>query len=124
MERQRGLEQQMLNHSMPHGLGTGMVVPATQNVLNGANGFTLPAALLAQYPALQGLQWDQLGQAGQGDDGEVSGRSSFDASSQGDGLDDDDGEYLSGAGGGGGGFGGGGAWPLEAGEWHSDFEGR
>ena len=122
MERQRGLEQQVLNQSMSQGSGNGMVPSAPQSVLNGANGFTLPAALLAQYPALQGLQWDQLGQPGQGEDGEVSGRSSFDASSQGEGYDDDDGDYASGTGGGG--FGGGGWSPLEAGEWHSDFEGR
>lgn len=135
MERQRGFEQQqMLDHSMPQAHGTGMGAPAAPNMLDGANGFTLPAALLLQYPALQTIQWDQLGQAGQGDDGEVSGRSSFDAGSAGDGYDDDDGEYMSGAGGGGngvgngggggGGFGGGVGWPLEAGEWHSDFEGR
>lgn len=132
MERQRGLEQQqMLDHSMPHGPGTGMVAPATPNMLDGANGFTLPAALLLQYPALQTIQWDQLGQAGPGEDGEASGRSSFDANSTGDAFDDDDGEYMGGAGGGGnsgrgggGGFGGAGGWPLEAGEWHSDYEGR
>lgn len=122
MERQRGLEQQVLNQSMPQGSVNGMVPSAPQSVLNGANGFTLPAALLAQYPALQGLQWDQLGQLGQGEDGEVSGRSSFDAGSQGEGYDDDDADYASGTGGGG--FGGGGWSPLEAGEWHSDFEGR
>ena len=135
MERQRGVEQQqMLDHGMPHGAGTGMVAPgATPNMLDGANGFTLPAALLLQYPALQTIQWDQLGQAGQGEDGEVSGRSSFDAGSQGDGFDDDDGEYVGGGGsgatagnggGGGVGFGGGAGWPLEAGEWPSDYEGR
>lgn len=120
----------MLNHGMPHGPGTGVGAPATANMLDGANGFTLPAALLLQYPALQGIQWDQLGQTGQGEDGEVSGRSSFDAGSQGDGFDDDDGEYMSGGAGGGGGggggagFGGAGGWPPEAGEWHSDYEGR
>lgn len=133
MERQRGLEQQqMLNHSMPQGPANGMVGSGAPNMLDGATGFTLPAALLLQYPALQGIQWDQLGQAGQGDDGEVSGRSSFDAGSQGDGFDDDESEYLSGAGGGGGGggtgggsgFGGGGAWSVEAGGWHSDYEAR
>lgn len=123
MERQRGLDQQMLNQSLSHG---GMAPPPPQSLLNGANGFTLPAALLAQYPALQGLQWDQLGQPGPGDDGEVSGRSSFDAGNPGDYFDDDDGEYVNGNGGNGGGngFGAGGGWPQEVGEWHSDYEGR
>lgn len=134
MERQRELEQQMMNHSMSQGPrpgpgpGTGMG-PASANVLNGANGFAFPAALLAQYPDLQGLQWDQLGQTDRGDEGELSGRSSYDATSQpGDGYDDEDGEYSGGTGVGGvgrGGFGAGGGWSsLEPGEWHSDIEGR
>ncbi len=99
--------------------------PPSQN-MNG--GFTLPAALLVQYPALQGLQWDQLGQAGP-DEGDVSGRSSFDASSGGEWLEDEGEEmgYGSGNGGGngngngngGGGFTGGGGY-----EWASDYEGR
>jgi hypothetical protein len=55
--------------------------------------YGLPAALLAQYPALAGIQWDQL-PAGPPDDveGDISGRSSFDASSGGElfeGEDDD-----------------------------------
>lgn len=64
---------------------------------NGA--FTLPAALLAQYPALQGLQWDQLGAPGPGDEAELSGRGSFDGSG-GDYFDEDDGGggYVSGPG--------------------------
>ena len=45
--------------------------------------FVLPAALLAQYPALQTLQWDQI--PGTADDmSHVGGRSSFDASSGGE----------------------------------------
>ncbi|KAJ5774549.1 Zinc finger C2H2 [Penicillium paradoxum] len=52
--------------------------------------FILPAALLAQYPALQTLQWDQIPAAGD-DAGEIGGRSSFDASSGGEfGFDEDD----------------------------------
>jgi hypothetical protein len=45
----------------------------------------LPAALLAQYPALAGIQWDQL-PPGPPDEleGDISGRSSFDASSGGE----------------------------------------
>ncbi|OQE45876.1 hypothetical protein PENCOP_c001G03543 [Penicillium coprophilum] len=52
--------------------------------------FVLPAALLAQYPALQNLQWDQISAVGD-DPGEIGGRSSFDASSGGEfGFDEDD----------------------------------
>lgn len=94
--------------------------------LNGANnGFEFPAAILAQYPALQAFQWDQLGQAGpSGDDGgELSGRSSFDASSQGEYFDDDEGGYVSGNGGGVG-FTGAGGWGPEQADWPSDYEGR
>lgn len=55
--------------------------------------YGLPAALLAQYPALAGIQWDQL-PAGQPEEveGDISGRSSFDASSGGE-LFDDEGDY-------------------------------
>lgn len=54
------------------------------------SGFTLPAALLAQYPALQTIQWDQMPTTGE-DPNDISGRSSFEASSGGEfGYDDDD----------------------------------
>lgn len=43
-------------------------------------GFTLPAALLAQYPALAGLSWNDLPQEDVGMEEDLSGRSSFDAS--------------------------------------------
>ena len=68
----------------------------------GMGGFTLPAALLAQYPALNHIDWSAVSQ---GDDpGEMSdvgvGRSSFDASSGGEyyGEDDIDNGYVSGSG--------------------------
>ncbi len=52
--------------------------------------FILPAALLAQYPALQTLQWDQI-PAGNDDASDFGGRTSFDASSGGEfGYDDDE----------------------------------
>jgi transcription factor CRZ1 len=54
--------------------------------------YRLPQALLQQYPTLGGI-WDQLPATGQ-DDGDISGRSSFDASSAGE--FDDDGEYHQG----------------------------
>jgi len=49
------------------------------------NNFLLPAAILQQYPALAGLDWNSLHQQGPPPDEEVySGRSSFDASSGGE----------------------------------------
>lgn len=52
--------------------------------------FILPAALLAQYPALQTLQWDQIPPATD-DPSDIGGRSSFEASSGGEfGFDDDE----------------------------------
>ncbi|KAL1968887.1 hypothetical protein VTN77DRAFT_1248 [Rasamsonia byssochlamydoides] len=76
---------------------TGHLQPVTQPMMisgmdgqQPGGGFTLPAALLAQYPALQTLQWDQLAPTGE-DPNDISGRSSFDASSGGEfGYDDDD----------------------------------
>lgn len=123
MERQRNLDEQMMNQQMhaPGGIAP-PPPPASVNV-NGMtqNGFALPAALLLQYPALQGIQWDQMPQGGPGDDDELSGRSSFDASSGGDYYDDDGGSgYVSdnpmhpG-------FEGGGAWAGGQG-WKSDVE--
>ncbi len=123
LERQRVYNEQMLgaHHHQQHGL-SGMPGPMDMSgsgVNNGA--FTLPAALLAQYPALQGLQWDQLGAPGPGDEAELSGRGSFDAGSGGDYFDDEEGSgYVSGPGTGYGaqqvGWGG----P----DWASDYEGR
>ena len=83
MERQRTMDEHMMNQNMMGGL-------APQAAMNGVNQgvFTLPAALLQQYPALQGLQWDQLSTGP--DEGDISGRSSFDASSGGDYYDEDD----------------------------------
>ena len=101
-----------------------MQVQPPQALDVGGGGFALPAALLAQYPALQGLQWDQLSTAGPGgaDDGELSGRSSFDASSAGE-FYDDEGEgsgYVSGPGTAYGSAWAGGGAP----DWASDYEGR
>jgi len=56
----------------------------------------LPAALLAQYPALAGIQWDQLPAGPPDDDGDISGRSSFDASSGGEYYEEDGSEYQQG----------------------------
>lgn len=100
-----------------HGMHPGMAPPQAMEAANG--GFTLPAALLAQYPALQGLQWDQLGAAGPGE--EPEGRGSFDASSGGEYYEDEDTGYVSGPG-----TSYGNAWAGSngGGEWASDYEGR
>ena len=54
----------------------------------------LPAALLAQFPALAGIQWDALPpddfDGGVGGGGDISGRSSFDASSGGEWIEEDE----------------------------------
>ena len=67
----------------------------------GTGGFALPAALLAQYPALQHIDWSQVPSTQ--DDGDLSdvgiGRANFDASSGGEYYDDDVSEgYVSGSG--------------------------
>lgn len=59
--------------------------------------FTLPAALLAQYPSLATLSWSELPQGDAGMDDELSGRSSFDASGS-EYYDDGDDGYISGPG--------------------------
>ncbi|KAJ5477169.1 C2H2 finger domain transcription factor crzA [Penicillium diatomitis] len=68
-----------------------LVMPGIPGMDGQASGtFVLPAALLAQYPALQNLQWDQLA-AGSDDPSDIGGRSSFDASSGGEyGFDEDE----------------------------------
>ena len=125
MERQRQFDEQMMGNSMHMSMGGGAPEAQMQPPSNGA--FALPAALLAQYPALQGIQWDQL--AGGGPDdmdaGEVvsvSGRSSFDASSGAESyFEDEDGGYVSGPGTG---FGPGQGYAATGHDWASDYEGR
>jgi hypothetical protein len=88
MEQQQQ-PQQAAGHLQP--VPQPMVMPGVPG-MDGQSGsnFVLPAALLAQYPALQTLQWDQIPAAGE-DPGEIAGRSSFDASSGGEfGYDDED----------------------------------
>ncbi|KAI9829100.1 MAG: DNA-binding transcription factor [Thelocarpon impressellum] len=59
-----------------------------QQPMDFGGGYGLPAALLAQYPALATLPWDALGPAGP-DEEDVSGRSNYDASSGGEYYDDE-----------------------------------
>ena len=86
IERQRVNEQFMAQR-------TGGLQPA-MNGMPIQQQFAFPAALLQQFPQLQGLSWDTLGNGPDEDD--LSGRSSFDASSGGDfDYDDDAGGYMS-----------------------------
>lgn len=95
MERERVLlshqqqPQQASGHLQP--VPQPLVMPGVPGMDGQPSGnFVLPAALLAQYPALQTLQWDQIPPAAD-DPGEIGGRSSFDASSGGEyGFDEDD----------------------------------
>ena len=87
MDRHRLDEQMMSQHMAQGGI-------APQGSMNGLamqhqqQHFAFPAALLQQFPALQGLQWDQM--QGGPDDEEISGRSSFDASSGAEFFDDEE----------------------------------
>lgn len=88
MEQQQQPHQQS-GHLQP--VPQPMVMPGVPG-MDGQSGsnFVLPAALLAQYPALQTLQWDQIPAAGE-DPSDIGGRSSFDASSGGEfGYDEED----------------------------------
>jgi transcription factor CRZ1 len=87
----------MLEQQQAH-FAAGSLQPVQQPMMmsmdaSGGGGFALPAALLAQYPALSNIDWAAMPQ---GDDtGDLSdvgmGRSSFDASSGGDyGYDESD----------------------------------
>ena len=113
MERQRVFDEQMMNQNMQNG------AMAPQPPLNGNMQNYFPAALLAQYPALQQLQFDQLAQGP--DEGEISGRSSFDASSGGDYFDEAEEGYMSGPGTA---YSAGNGWEgdMNSREWQSDYE--
>ena len=117
MERQR-LDEQMMGQR----LAQGGIAP--QASINGMavqqQHFSFPAALLQQFPALQGLQWEQM--QGPPDEEELSGRSSFDASSGAEFYDEEDGgsgyvsdNPMSG------GYGNAGGWQNDHG-WKSDVK--
>ncbi|CAL3964282.1 hypothetical protein PZA11_001677 [Diplocarpon coronariae] len=95
IERQRVWNEQrmqdMHNMQQPQPLAidpNGFPIDASGN-------YTLPAALLAQYPALAGLSWSDVGQGDAGLDDDPSGRSSFDASGSEFYDDDNEGGYVS-----------------------------
>ncbi|KAL9099138.1 MAG: hypothetical protein Q9163_005321 [Psora crenata] len=117
MERQR-LDEQMMSQHMTQG---DIAPPASMNAMPMQQQFAFPAALLQQFPALQGLQWDQM--RGSPDEEELSGRSSFDASSGAEYYEEDEGGsgYVSdnpmGPG-----YGNSGGWQDDQ-SWKSDIEG-
>jgi hypothetical protein len=87
-ERERTLVDQQQQHLHP--VPQPLMVPGQGIEGQHGGNFILPAALLAQYPALQTLQWDQIS-AGADDPSDIGGRNSFDASSGGEyGFDDDE----------------------------------
>lgn len=99
---QSGQQQQQSGHLQP--IPPPLMVPNMDGPHTGS--FVLPAALIAQYPALQTLQWDQI-PATTDDLSDVGGRSSFDASSGGEFGFEDDESGMSSVSGMSGGYGGG-----------------
>jgi hypothetical protein len=92
MNNGNGMFQQMPNQNF--GPGGMMSQPGFEPFPNAgmsqAPQTFLPAALLAQYPALAGIQWDQLPPGNPEEmEGDISGRSSFDASSGGEYFEDE-----------------------------------
>lgn len=98
-DRQRALLEQQHQQGGLQPVPQAMIVPSMDSQ---QPSFVLPAALLAQYPALSTVQWDAMPATGE-DPNDISGRSSFDASSGGEfGYEDEDsglsGSYVSGSG--------------------------
>ena len=96
IERQRLWQEQRMQHNMTQNVASQpMALDSTQGYpMDAAGNYALPAALLAQYPALAQMNWSQ-NDAGVSMDDDMSGRSSFDASDYDEG---DDGGYVSGPG--------------------------
>lgn len=95
MERQRLWQEQHMQQNMA---AQNMAAPINMDPTGAyaidANGnYTLPAALLAQYPALAQMSWNDMG-SNQNIEDDLSGRSSFDASD----YEGDDTGYVSGPG--------------------------
>ena len=83
MERQRAWqEQRMQNMAQNMAQQQNVMDPNVYPGMDSSGGYALPAALLAQYPALAQMNWgpgDMAGDLSNVED-ELSGRSSFDAS--------------------------------------------
>lgn len=96
IERQRQWQEQRLQNMTQNIAPQPMAMDASNGYPMDAGGnYALPAALLAQYPALAQLNWSRA-DGGDGMDDDLSGRSSFDASDYDEG--DDGGGYASGSG--------------------------
>ncbi|KAH7034859.1 uncharacterized protein B0I36DRAFT_240113 [Microdochium trichocladiopsis] len=94
VERQRAWnEQRMQNMASNMAQQQVMMEPSTFPSMD-PNNYALPAALLAQYPALANMNWGASDMGGNLDD-DISGRSSFDASDYEEGEDTG---YVSGPG--------------------------
>lgn len=99
-ERQRAWHEQQMRQQ---NLATQQIAPPLMGdpgagyPMDPSASYGLPAALIAQYPALAQINWVQpdVAGAGSGMDDDLSGRSSFDAS---DYDEQDDGGYMSGPG--------------------------
>ncbi|KAL1899505.1 DNA-binding transcription factor [Sporothrix stenoceras] len=93
MQAQAAAQQNMMMAAQP----PPQIDPNTGYPIDAAGNYALPAALLAQYPALAQVNWSQVDMSGTGSgmEDDLSGRSSFDASDFDDG---DDGGYVSGPG--------------------------
>jgi hypothetical protein len=94
IERQRVWQEQRIQN-MHMQQPQPVAVDANGFPLDASGQYALPAALLAQYPALATLNWPDLQQGDVGLDDDPSGRSSFDASGSEYYDEGDDGGYLS-----------------------------
>ncbi|SPN97150.1 related to calcineurin responsive zinc-finger protein [Cephalotrichum gorgonifer] len=94
LERQRLWQEQRMQQNMTHNMPM-VADPNAGYPGDPSGGYALPAALLAQYPALAQVNWAANDANGTNLDDELSGRSSFDASDYDDGEDTG---YVSGPG--------------------------
>jgi hypothetical protein len=92
IERQRLWQEQRMHQNMQQ-----QPVPVDANgfPMDASGNYTLPAALLAQYPALAALSWTDIPQGDAGIEDDPSGRSSFDASGSEYYEEADEGGYVS-----------------------------
>ncbi|KAF9876427.1 hypothetical protein CkaCkLH20_05835 [Colletotrichum karsti] len=94
LDRQRAWqEQRMQQQNMQNMAAQGAMGMEPGYPMDASGQYMLPAALLAQYPALAQMNWSAQ-DASSGLEDDISGRSSFDASD----YEGDDGGYVSGPG--------------------------
>ncbi|KAH8815247.1 BcCRZ1, transcription factor Zn, C2H2 [Xylogone sp. PMI_703] len=94
IERQRAWQEQRLQN-MAQNMQQPQIMTADGFPMDASGNYTLPAALLAQYPALATLSWSNMPQDDVNIDDDPSGRSSFDASGSEYYDEDNDGGYVS-----------------------------